>query len=66
MSIPDAPATNHRIEATVTHLVRQSGITEGEARQLVAMLGLDLPSLLREATEIKMRRSSTLFEARIR
>ena len=39
------PAT----DGLVRRLVRESGITEEQARELIALLGYDWPSLMREA-----------------
>lgn len=41
------------MEACVQRLVAETGITETQARELVAMLGLQWSSLVREARNLK-------------
>lgn len=37
------------VDATVTRLIKETGITDLQARDLIAMMGLDWSSLIREA-----------------
>jgi len=52
--MPDAPQTPEA-RATVERLMRETGITEAEARDLVTLLGADWSSLIREANVLKKR-----------
>jgi hypothetical protein len=50
-TVPDASQTNR--QAMIDRLVRETGITETEARELVSLLGTDWSSLIREANQIR-------------
>ena len=51
---PDKPKSMNG--PVVQRLVEETGITEDQARELVALLGMNWSSLLREARLLKQRR----------
>ena len=51
---PDKPKSMNG--PVVQRLVKETGITEDQARELVAVLGMNWSSLLREARLLKRRR----------
>ena len=51
---PDKPKSMHG--PVVSRLVKETGVTEEQARELIALLGMNWSSLLREARQLNRKR----------